>query len=275
MEYKNILSFDLEDWYAQNDILNCEEGDVFEPQIQDSIKPLLVLLEKHDVLATFFVSGHVIDTNPEVVKELYAKGHEIASHGLSHVSLDVLGKEGFLLETISMNNKIEELVGTRPVGFRAPMFSFNKKTSWLLEILESEGFEYDSSIFSYKNKFFGQNINDQKPNHFGKSKMFEYPIRVVKLFRIPFVVAGGFFFRFYPYFLTKYLTSRLNKKGEQVVFYAHPREFFPSTRKLKAGIVSRFFLYYNIKNNLKKLDKMLSDFDFYSFKEDMKKRKLI
>lgn len=275
VKLKNILSFDLEDWYAPNDILNISQNEKTVSQIEDAIEPVLDLLEKHNLNATFFVSGHVLETNPDLIKKLYALGHEIASHGFSHVSLDNLTIDEFLSEVQKMNSHVKEIIGKSPIGFRAPMFSVNKRTSWAIDVLQSEGYKYDSSIFPYKNRYFGENISNQNPNFFANTKIFEYPIRIIKFLGLPFVATGGFFFRFYPYFLTKILIKSLNKEGQQVIFYAHPREFYTKTNKVQGNIISRFFLYFNISNNLKKLDEMLTDFDFCSFEEDMKRRELI
>jgi peptidoglycan/xylan/chitin deacetylase (PgdA/CDA1 family) len=39
---------------------------------------ILDLLDRHDILATFFVPGWVAERNKEIVKEVAARGHEVA-----------------------------------------------------------------------------------------------------------------------------------------------------------------------------------------------------
>lgn len=48
---------------------------------------VLKVLEEHQVPASFFISGPWAIRHPEAVKEIYHKGHEIASHGDRHLNL--------------------------------------------------------------------------------------------------------------------------------------------------------------------------------------------
>jgi peptidoglycan/xylan/chitin deacetylase (PgdA/CDA1 family) len=82
----NALTIDLEDWYHPEFVRNhCKERK--HPQITHSTKRVLTLLNKHDLKATFFVLGDIIKNHPKLLEEIYSNGHEIASHGISHLPL--------------------------------------------------------------------------------------------------------------------------------------------------------------------------------------------
>ena len=62
---------------------------------------ILDLLDRHDIPATFFIPGWVAERNIEIVKEVAARGHEIANHGYLHEPPSSLGpdeSEGGILD---------------------------------------------------------------------------------------------------------------------------------------------------------------------------------
>ena len=59
-------------------------------------------------------------TYPDLVREIAGEGHEIASHGLIHVDMRVLGPERFEQNLAESAELLERLAGARPVGYRAP-----------------------------------------------------------------------------------------------------------------------------------------------------------
>ena len=97
--------------------------------------------------ATFFAIGS--DLEDEVsrgaLRRLQRAGHEIASHSHSHrYDLSRQDRGTLELEVGTSLDRIEEIVGVRPVGFRAPGYTI---TDPLFEVLEAAGLQYDSSVF--------------------------------------------------------------------------------------------------------------------------------
>lgn len=99
------------------------------------------------VPATFFAVG-ADARDPEraaALRDLRAQGHEIASHSDAHrYDLSRLSRPAILADVRASLDTIEQAVGARPRGFRAPGYTM---TSAMLEVLEDLGLEYDSSIF--------------------------------------------------------------------------------------------------------------------------------
>ena len=54
------------------------------PGSEVGIRRILDIIEKRDILATFFVAGKFAEEYENVIMEIYSKGHEIGCHGYSH-----------------------------------------------------------------------------------------------------------------------------------------------------------------------------------------------
>ena len=80
----------------------------------------LEIFAAHDCRVTFFVLGEIAQWYPDLVREIAAHGHEIASHGMTHVDIPVLGPERFSRELGESLDLLARLTGTRPIGYRAP-----------------------------------------------------------------------------------------------------------------------------------------------------------
>jgi len=267
----NILTIDLEEWYHPEYVRNKAQRRRKERITQSLIKSLQ-LLSEYDVNATFFVVGELVEKHPEIIEKINEKGHEIAFHGYYHEPLWKLNAEILQLEIKKFNSLTRE----KCLGFRAPSFSLNNETRWALKVLEDAHFIYDSSIFPVKTPLYGVNgapIEPYNPSHEDVTQkndsedLWEFPLLLYPLmgFRIP--MAGGFYLRLFPVSLVKRAIKKMNKHGAPAVIYVHNWELDPQTPKLKLRLYNSFVTYYNISKTVKKLQNMLSNFDFKSLRE--------
>ncbi|MFD7550117.1 polysaccharide deacetylase family protein [Streptomyces sp. NPDC059578] len=82
---------------------------------------LLRILKEEKVPATFFLLGRKhIDTYPELVKQMAAEKHEIASHTWTHRNLTDLSSDEVREELERTNTAIEKLTGRKPTLMRPP-----------------------------------------------------------------------------------------------------------------------------------------------------------
>jgi peptidoglycan/xylan/chitin deacetylase (PgdA/CDA1 family) len=104
---------------------------------------LLGVLERAGVHATFFVPGFTARRYPDVVRAIVDAGHEVGWHNDLHEAPHSLSEseERAILERGA--EVLEPLTGTRPRGFRAPLWELNARTP---ELLAAAGFAYDSSL---------------------------------------------------------------------------------------------------------------------------------
>lgn len=269
----NALTIDLEYWYSPELVRGFVVGNK-EDLIIEMTKPVLDVLDEFDVSATFFVLGEVAKKHPELVEEVYERGHEIGSHAYSHKTLYELGKDKFENEINLSVQLLQHIIKEKPIGFRAPSFSVNNSTGWAFDVLEKHGFKYDSSIFPIRTKLYGvpnaplhvynpsvDDVAKEDPN----GKMIEFPMTVFVFGkRIP--ISGGFYLRAMPFWLLKSLLKKVNRTRAGMI-YVHPWETYSKTPVLKLPLSSRFITYYGIGSALNKLKGLLKNFDFAPVRE--------
>lgn len=271
---KNALTIDLEPWYV-SEFLVGYLPDEKDDHVEEAVRPLLDLLDNYGTKATFFVLGIVAERYPELVKEIHAKGHEIASHAYSHKTLYELGEARFEREIEKSTGLLESIIGERPIGFRAPCFSMNNSTRWALRVLRRHDFKYDSSIFPIKTMLYGvpdAPLHPYRPSmidltkHDPSGDIIEFPMTVLRMGRnIP--VAGGFYLRVLPLWFIKFAIARVNKTRAAVI-YVHPWETDPRTPRLDGvPLFPRFVTYHGINSALRKIEGLLNAFEFSPLRE--------
>lgn len=135
-----LLTFDVEDWFQVENLKSCFPFPVWsacELRIEKNVHRILDLLdsvilkdkkenpfftalngeksivekyssisEKFVPSATFFILGWIAERLPHLVREIYSRGHEIASHGNNHrlIGLMCLPFLFFKLDHWRLNN---------------------------------------------------------------------------------------------------------------------------------------------------------------------------
>jgi polysaccharide deacetylase family protein (PEP-CTERM system associated) len=265
MSIINGISFDIEVWFqVENlkEVISCKDWECCELRVVQNTRRILKLLEKYQTQATFFVLGWVAEKCPSLVKEIAAEGHEIASHGYGHELIYKQTPEEFHADIQRSKNILESIAAKPVLGYRAPSFSITPKSEWALDILEDLGFGYDSSIFptSFHNRY-GFNGKSSLPFQF-ENGLFEIPLSIYRLGGANFPLAGGGYFRLFPYSYFRYFFQRLNKQGKPVVFYLHPWELDPDQPRMNIRFNYRIRHYVNLDKTENRLDNLLKEFRF-------------
>ena len=104
----------------------------------DNLLYILDVLDEFGLKITFFVTGQFAKNNPELVKEMAARGHEIGNHSWSHPSFYDLTGEEMLSQLDRTSDLLEELTGQRPNLFRPPEGNCNGK---IRAIVNAAGYE--------------------------------------------------------------------------------------------------------------------------------------
>ncbi len=84
------------------------------------IPDILKTLDTYDIKATFFVLGVWAEKNPEMLKLIYSKGHEIGNHSYSHKLPSRITTSQIEQEIDKCNNAIENILGVRTNLYRSP-----------------------------------------------------------------------------------------------------------------------------------------------------------
>ena len=265
----NALTVDVEDYFqvsAFADTLSPDEWDKYECRVERNTYNLLELFDKHSAKCTFFVLGWIAERYPKLVEEISGNGHEVACHGYSHQLIYKQSPELFREETIKAKSILEDIIQQEVKGYRAASYSIIKKSLWALDVLVDAGFKYDSSIFPIRHDRYG--IPDAEPfPHILKTpnggNIVEFPISTAQILGFKLPVAGGGYFRLFPYSLTYYGLNSVNKKNKKpFIFYLHPWEIDPNQPRVNAKWFSRFRHYNNLDKCEARLDTLLSDFHF-------------
>lgn len=104
----------------------------------DKTIPILDILDQYDVKTTFFLVGSWVDKYPDMVQEIFARGHEIGNHSDTHAHMSQLSEQGIRDELRIMSDKVEKLTGVRPTLFRPPYGDYNDR---VIRVSRAEGYE--------------------------------------------------------------------------------------------------------------------------------------
>lgn len=263
---RHVLSFDVEEHFQVSAFWSDarrQQWDRLESRVEHNTIRLMELLAHAGTKATFFVLGWVAERHPELIKVLSKQGHEIASHGYGH-ELVTNQTEGEFREDVRRSKHIlEDLSGKKVFGYRAPSFSITDQTPWALAVLAEEGYLYDSSIYARlqrSEKVWGASSVREIITPTGN--IFEIALPTANLWGIQLPIAGGGYFRLFPYSASRMFLKQFEKTGNQFVMYLHPWEIDPDQPRMDGPLVSQFRHYLNLKRTEQRLKYLLRDFAF-------------
>ena len=270
----NILGIDFEEWYHPELIKNHVKNDQKIPKIFKGIDIILDLLNKHNISATFFVVGEILQHDPELIDKIISNDHEIAFHTMHHDRID---SPNFSNKFDDELKEFQKLTNDKSKGFRAPTFSLNEKSSFIIKMLEKYNYIYDSSIMPAKTSMYGNPNAEKKPykitsenleNNSENGKLWEFPLMVTKLLGKQIPAAGGFYLRTLPLYMIKNAIKNYENEHMPACFYVHSWELTPELMpRIPLSQKNNFITYHNIEKTLPKLDQLLSNFNFTSFQK--------
>jgi len=270
----NILGIDFEDWFHPELIQKYISKKDNQPKIVQGIDKILNLLRKKDTNATFFVVGELLEFKPELLDLILDNDHEIGFHTMKHTRIDSPNfKEKFEEEI----KKFDELTDGKSKGFRAPSFSLNASSSWLIDVLEENDYVYDSSVVPAKTSLYGIPNAEKKPYKISSKflegnsddgKIIEFPLLVTKFLGKKIPAAGGFYLRTLPLRIIENAIKSYEKENLPGVFYIHSWELTPEFMpKMKLSKKDHFTTFHNIDKAYDKMENLLEKFQFTSFEK--------
>jgi polysaccharide deacetylase family protein (PEP-CTERM system associated) len=213
--------------------------------------------------ATFFVLGWIAKRLPQLVREIHSRGHEVASHGYNHFLCPDQNSVELKKDLIESKMLLEDIIGSRVYGYRAPSFSINDE---VLKAIEDAGYFYDSSYNSFAmNKRYGRlnlNGNENDGNAIRiRENFYELPISNLRIGKRFLPWGGGGYFRMIPSGVFNRGARSILKKQSGYLFYLHPWEIDPTQPTVNdAKLLYRIRHYTNLKNTLTKLSNFLNHF---------------
>ncbi|WP_297793822.1 XrtA system polysaccharide deacetylase [uncultured Marinobacter sp.] len=266
----NALTIDVEDYFqvaALAEAVSRDDWASMEYRVDNNTDRLLALFDDRNIRATFFTLGWVAERSPALIRRIRDAGHEIGSHGYSHQLIYNQTPEVFREETRKSKQILEDIIGEPVTGYRAASYSITARSRWALDILCEEGFTWDSSIFPVHHDRYGMPGTPHGPYLLKAPKggtLTEFPLSTCPIGQYRLPIAGGGYFRLYPYWLSRWGLGRINRAGQPFIFYLHPWEIDTEQPRLKVKALSRFRHYNNLDKCMSRLEGLLADFRFGS-----------
>lgn len=272
----NALTIDVEDYFQVNAFarhVSRDEWHQYPLRVEQNVRRILDMLDSFSIRATFFVLGWVAERLPALVREIHARGHEIACHGYGHELIYSIGPELFRQDVRRAKRILEDICSERVHGYRAPSYSITDKSLWALDILIEEGFTYDSSIFPVMHDTYGIPGARRFPYQVqtAAGSLVEFPLTTLPLqlgwknMRLP--IAGGGYLRLLPVGIIRRGIADINAREQQpAVLYFHPWEIDPDQPRIKACMKSTFRHYLNLHRTEGKLSHLFEWLKFACMK---------
>jgi len=264
-ELQNAMTVDVEDYFqvsAFERYVDRADWNDKHCRVEANIDRILQMFDTHGVKGTFFTLGWIAERYPAMVRRLVDEGHELASHGWSHVRVTQQNQEQFREDVIRTKHMLEDVGGQAVQGYRAASYSIGENNLWALEVLNQTGHRYSSSIFPIKHDLYGMPDAPRFAFNPHDDEFVEFPVTTVRLGKRNLPCAGGGWFRLVPYAAMRWAMRRVNSQDRQpVIFYFHPWEIDPQQPRMPGlDAKTRFRHYVNLHRTEKRLDRLLGDF---------------
>lgn len=259
------MSVDVEDYlhtWAVSPVIRKDAWDSWPSRVEAATMRIIDMFDRHDVRATFFVLGWVAKRAPLLVREIVARGHELASHGFHHDKVHDLTPEAFEDDARTTRLLLEDLSSSPVKGFRAPSFSINERCWWAYDRLNGAGYRYSSSLHPIRHDHYGMPSAPLQPFKPTDSDLLEIPVATVELLGRRISCAGGGHFRLLPYGWSKWCLEKLAADRERTAaFYFHPWEIDPGQPRVNGlSLRTRLRQYTGLSAMEGKLKRLLGDF---------------
>lgn len=261
----NALTFDIEDWFhlvGIDAVSNPASWPGLPTLVVERTGFILRLLDEHKTKATFFILGWVADRCPEIVRDIAAAGHEIASHGHMHQPVFSQSPDQFRDD---LRRSLDAISRGTPVpirGYRAPSFSITPGNEWAFDVIAELGFTYDASLFPGKRGHGGYPCPESP--HTLKSPsgaaLQELPMSVARFGPVRMAYSGGGYMRLLPLSLIRRGIAQSHRAGRPCVTYLHPRDFAPSGPRVPMPLTRRFKSYVGLATTERKLRALLGSY---------------
>jgi polysaccharide deacetylase family protein (PEP-CTERM system associated) len=263
----NAMTVDVEDYFqvsAFEGVVNRDDWDRLPCRVEQNTDHILELFDRHDIKATFFMLGWVAERYPGLVRRIVDTGHELASHGYSHVRITRQPPQAFSEDVGKTKKLLEDTAGCEVQGYRAASYSIVNETLWAHDLLQEAGYRYSSSVYPIHHDLYGIPDAPRFAYRHKDGGLLEIPVTTVSLLNHNLPCGGGGYFRLLPYRVSRWAMKRVNVADRMpCVFYFHPWEIDPGQPR-QAGISgkTRFRHYLNLGRMKSRVERLLDDFSW-------------
>jgi polysaccharide deacetylase family protein (PEP-CTERM system associated) len=272
---RHHFTIDVEEYFqvsALEPYVARDRWQTLESRVVQGMERLLELLSEHEVQATCFVLGWIAERHPQLIRNLSDCGHEVASHGWDHRRVTQQTSAEFRTSVRRSKDALEDIVGRRVLGFRAPSFSIVEGREWALDILAEEGYRYDSSLFPIRRPGGYGYASAHYDAHWlerPSGLLAEFPPATLGVLGMRVPAAGGAYFRLLPYRLVHAAFDSSTQRGTAATFYIHPWELDPDQPRFPVPLPVRVRHYGGLRRTAPRLRRILSQFCFQTIESTL------
>lgn len=262
-----LLSFDVEDNFSKDELLNPKDWVKYESQVVENTKRVINTLKQINANATFFVVGKVAERHPNIVKMIDTAGFEVASHGFSHAPVTSMTPNEFEADLKKSISIIESITSKSVIGYRARSFSITRDTLWAFQILIDNGIKFDSSLTAMELNHLSKNISTFSEISY---KLTLIPVCNIKLLGKKLSVSGGIMLRILFFRLYKSLLACCSRDMNYQILYAHVWEFNKDQPKRNVNLFQKIAQSPFTYTTKSKISKLASTNNFISLSDHLK-----
>jgi len=262
VDHRHILTVVMEDYFQGatfNRLIPRARWHRFESRLLRNTATTLDLLDEYKLKATFFALGWVADAVPELIREVAARGHEIASKGYFHRHIREFSRDEFREDCARARESLERASGRAIDGYRVAQRWLRPADLWALDVLAEEGYKFDSSI----RPLFRQYVHEPwrrfvHQHHHGERTILEVPISTAKVMGYDVPIAGANYFRQLPFSLVQRAVRQWDRTVDApFVMYFHVWEVDPDQPRIDAAP------FYARVRQYRNLDRMTTMLRYY------------
>ncbi len=175
----NAMTVDVEDYFQVSAFerhIRREDWDRLECRVERNMERILALFDARGVRATFFMLGWLAERYPQLVRRIVDGGHELASHGYSHVRVTQQQPDQFRGDVLRTKKLLEDISGGPVRGYRAASYSIGASNLWALDVLREVGYDYSSSIYPIHHDLYGWPAAPRFAFHHRETGLIEIPV---------------------------------------------------------------------------------------------------
>jgi polysaccharide deacetylase family protein (PEP-CTERM system associated) len=222
----NALTIDVEDWYHDGEGLRGSSPWHQPARVERNLARLLDVCEARGAKATLFVLGEVAERFPGLIRDAFARGFEIASHGSRHRPIAAWLRREFREDVARSLSTLEDLTGARVLGYRAPYFSIKAGVHWPGDVLAELAVAYDSSVLPVDRPPGLELVSPRSPYRLA-SGVWEIPVAISRLWYWNLPLLGGFALRALPVGFVERQLEAFHREVGPAVLHLHPWEIDP------------------------------------------------
>jgi peptidoglycan/xylan/chitin deacetylase (PgdA/CDA1 family) len=269
-----VFSIDVEEWYHLEYFKNSKTDK--KKSVMDGLHTFIKIVDKHNIKASFFIVGELIQTLKKTIKNLDIEGHDIGLHSYFHKRPVVQNINEFIKDTKDTLSEMKSILPNNSFGYRSPCFAIDRER--LDEVIKL-GIQYDASKITQKEHPLYVNLDldgfEKQERDIYKKDFFKvFEVSTIKFLGVNIPIAGGGYLRIIPWPIYIWLLKKYLKESTFINFFIHPFELSSMNFDLPENTPYLTKFRYNYKRNKveKRLNRIIellkeNDYNFKTFSQ--------